>query len=86
MAIDPSAVAQELIDAYEAGELLPEPLSSREGFDLATAYAVEAELMRRRRAQGRAVVGRKVAFANPAVWPKLRLQTVAWGSMYDDTV
>jgi len=86
MAIDPSAIAQELIDAYEAGDLLPETLSSRQGFDLATAYAVEAELMRRRRAEGRSVVGRKVAFANPAVWPKLRLQTVAWASMYDDTV
>jgi len=86
MAIDPSTIAQELIDAYEAGDLLPETLSSRQGFDLATAYAVEAELMRRRRAEGRAVVGRKVAFANPAVWPKLRLQTVAWASMYDDTV
>ena len=86
MAIDPAVVAQELIDAYEGGDLLPETLSSREGFDLAIAYAVEAELVRRRRAQGRTVVGRKVAFANPAVWPKLNLQTVAWGSMYDDTV
>ena len=86
MPIDPSAVAQELIDAYEAGDLLPQALSSREGFDLPTAYAVEAELVRRRRAQGRTVVGRKVAFANPAVWPKLNLRTVAWASMYDDTV
>lgn len=86
MTIDPTAVAQELIDAYEAGDLLPETLSSREGFDLSTAYAVEAELVRRRRAAGRAVVGRKVAFANPASWSKLQLQTVAWGSMYDDTV
>ena len=86
MAIDPAAIAQELIDAYEAGDLLPETLSSREGFDLDIAYAVEAELARRRRAQGHTVVGRKVAFANPAVWPKLSLQTVAWGSMYDDTV
>jgi 2-keto-4-pentenoate hydratase len=86
MAIDPALIAQELIDAYEAGDLLPQTLSSREGFDLATAYAVEAELARRRRAEGRTVVGRKVAFANPASWPKLNLQTVAWGSMYDDTV
>jgi len=86
MAIDPAAVAQELIDAYEGGDLLPETLSSRQGFDLELAYAVAAELARRRRAQGRTIVGRKVAFANPAVWPKLNLQTVAWGSMYDDTV
>ena len=86
MAIEPAAIAQELIDAYEGGDLLPEPLSSREGFDLETAYAVEAELARRRRAAGHTDVGRKVAFANPAVWPKLNLQTVAWGSMYDDTV
>ena len=86
IAIDANAVAQELIDAYEAGDLLPQPLSSREGFDLAAAYAVEAELARRRRASGRTVVGRKVAFGNHAVLEKLQLKTVAWGSMYDDTV
>src|SRR2546423_13115713 len=86
MAIDANAVAQELIDVYEAGDLLPRPLSSREGFDLAVAYAVEAELARRRRAGGRAVVGRKVASGNHAVLEKLKLTTVAWASMYDDTV
>ena len=86
MAIDPKGVAQELIDAYEAGDLLPETLSSREGFDLSTAYAVEAELSRRRRAAGRSVVGRKIAFGNHAVLEKLKLETVAWASMYDDTV
>jgi 2-keto-4-pentenoate hydratase len=86
MAIDTNAVAGELIEAYATGALLPERLSSREGFDLATAYAVEAELSRRRHASGRRVVGRKVAFANPAAWQKLKLETVAWASMYDDTV
>jgi len=86
MAIDPQAVAQELIDAYEAGDLLPQTLSSREGFDLPTAYAVEAELARRRQSSGHTVVGRKVAFGNHAVLEKLKLQTVAWASMYDDTV
>jgi 2-oxo-3-hexenedioate decarboxylase len=86
MAIDANAVAQELIDAYEAGDLLPAPLSSRPGFDLPAAYAVEAELARRRREAGRTVVGRKVAFGNHAVLEKLQLETVAWASMYDDTV
>jgi 2-keto-4-pentenoate hydratase len=86
MSIDTKAVAQELIDAYSAGEMLPETLSSRQGFDLATAYAVEAELARHRKASGRTIVGRKIAFANPAVWPKLNIDTVAWASMYDDTV
>ena len=86
MPIDPHVVAQELVDAYASGDMLDAPLSSRQGFDLATAYAVEAELARRRRASGHNVVGRKIAFANEAVWQKLKLQTVAWGSMYDDTV
>jgi 2-keto-4-pentenoate hydratase len=86
MAIDTKAVAQELIDAYATGDLLSETLSSREGFDLAAAYAVEAELSSQRRASGHAIVGRKVAFANPAVWRTLNLETVAWASMYDDTV
>ena len=86
MAIDPAAVAQELMDAYEAGDLLPETLSSREGFDLPAAYAVEAELARRRREGGHTVVGRKVAFGNHAALEKLKLKTVVWASMYDDTV
>ncbi len=86
MPIDTKAVAEELIEAYASGDLLPETLSSREGFDLLAAYAVEAELRRRRITSGRRVVGRKVAFANPAVWLKLRVETVAWASMYDDTV
>lgn len=86
MAIDTKTIAQELIDAFASGDLLPETLSSREGFDLRAGYAVEAELSRQRIASGRTIVGRKVAFANPAVWLKLKLDTVAWASMYDDTV
>jgi 2-oxo-3-hexenedioate decarboxylase len=86
MANDPTAIAQELQDAYAGGDMLDAPLSSRPGFDLTAAYAVAAELLRRRRAGGHASVGRKVAFANEAVWQELNLKTVAWGEMYDDTV
>ena len=50
------------------------------------AYAVEAELVRLRRASGRTTVGRKVGFANKALWRVLKLDTLVWAHMYDDTV
>ena len=63
------------------------PPSARDaGFDLAAAYAVEAELVRLRRAAGRTTVGRKVGYANKAVWRVLKLDTLVWAHMYDDTV
>jgi 2-keto-4-pentenoate hydratase len=84
---DVSAMAQELLLAHTSGQILPVPPSSRDpGFDLSTAYAVEAELVRLRRASGRRTVGRKVGFANKALWRVLRLETLVWAHMYDDTV
>ena len=80
-------LARELFEAYTAGGHVAVAPTAREGgCDLATAYAVEAELTQMRRAGGRATVGRKVAFANKAAWPVLKIQTVAWANMYDDTV
>jgi 2-keto-4-pentenoate hydratase len=80
-------LARELFEAYTAGGHVAVAPTAREGgFDLATAYTVEAELTQMRRAGGHATVGRKVAFANKAAWPALKIQTVAWANMYDDTV
>lgn len=86
-ALDIPAIARELIAAYSTRDVLPAPLSAREpGFDLATAYAVEAELVRLRRAEGWTPVGRKVGYANKAVWRALKLETLVWAHMYDQTV
>jgi hypothetical protein len=87
MAIDAKTVAQELIDAYEAGEpaaaaalgtrrflIWPPPTRWRRNWRAAAARADEPSS------------GRKVAFGNHAVLEKLNLKTVAWASMYDDTV
>lgn len=80
-------LARELFEAYTSGGHVAVAPTAREGgCDLATAYAVQAELTQMRRAGGRATVGRKVAFANKAAWPSLKIQTVAWANMYDDTV
>lgn len=83
---DPTAVAQEIIEAYAKRELIAPPSSRDGGFDLATAYAVEAEIARARRASGHQPVGWKVGYANRAMWRALEIETVAWAHMYDDTV
>jgi 2-oxo-3-hexenedioate decarboxylase len=85
--MDVTALARELEHAYAHKQILRVPLSAREpGFDLDAGYRVEAELARLRRAQGHAVRGRKVGYANKAVWRALKLETLVWAHMYDDTV
>lgn len=84
---DPHALAREIADAYGQRREIAVPPSARDGgVDLATAYAVEAELVRLRSAAGQRTVGRKVGFANKAVWRALKLDTLVWAHMYDDTV
>ena len=85
--VDLIAIADELQQAYARRQTNVVPPSARAGgFDLDAAYEVEQELTRRRRADGRRAVGLKVGFANKAVWRVLKLETLVWAHMYDDTV
>jgi 2-oxo-3-hexenedioate decarboxylase len=85
--VDVKQLARELYEANATGQLISIPPSARDiGFDLTAAYAVEAELVRLRQAAGHATVGRKVGFASKALWRKLKLETLVWANMYDDTV
>ncbi|MGA8538194.1 MAG: hypothetical protein WB566_01770 [Terriglobales bacterium] len=79
-------LARELLAAYETGEMIAIPPSARPGFDLNTAYEVEALLKQFREADGHKTVGRKVGYANKAMWRVLKLETLVWAHMYDDTV
>jgi 2-oxo-3-hexenedioate decarboxylase len=79
------ALAQELLESYERGQMVMVPPSAR-GFDLNAAYEVEAMLKRFREARGHKAVGRKVGFANKAMLRLLKLETLLWAHMYDDTV
>ena len=83
--IDTHALALELTAAYEQRRTLSTP-PSRDGLDLSTAYAVERELVRMRRSEGHETVGVKVGYANKAMWRVLKLETLVWAHMYDDTV
>jgi len=80
------ALARELLSACETGRMVAGPPSVRAGFDLSAAYEVEATLKRIREAYGHRAVGRKVGYANKAMWRVLKLETLVWAHMYDDTV
>jgi 2-keto-4-pentenoate hydratase len=80
------SLARELLSAYETGLMVSVIPSARPGFDLNLAYEVEATLRRLREAKGHRSVGRKVGFANKAMWRVLKLETLLWAHMYDDTV
>jgi 2-keto-4-pentenoate hydratase len=80
------ALARELLSAYETGQMVAVPPSARPSFDLNTAYEVETKLKQFREAAGHKPVGRKVGYANKAVWRVFKLETLVWAHMYDDTV
>lgn len=83
---DAESLARELLSAHETGQMVPIPPSARPGFHLNTAYEVEARLKQLREAAGHKAVGRKVGYANKAMWRVLKLETLVWAHMYDDTV
>lgn len=80
------ALAQELLSAFETGQMVAVPPSQRPGVDLNLAYDVENMLKRSREASGYCAVGRKVGYANRAMWRMLKLETLVWAHMYEDTV
>jgi len=85
--LDVPALARELLASYESATPLPAPLSIRyPAFTLQDAYAVEAEFKRLRVEAGHKVNGRKVGYANKAMWRVLKLETLVWASMYEDTI
>ena len=74
------------MSACETGQMVSVPPSERPGFDLDAAYQVEGLLKKFREAAGHRSVGRKVGYANKAMWRILKLETLVWAHMYDDTV
>src|SRR6266478_1815068 len=82
-----TTLAQELLSAYNSGAVMATPPSARDPqFDMNAAYAVEAEFTSLRKAAGRRVTGLKIGYANRAMWRVLKLETLVWAHMYDDTV
>jgi 2-oxo-3-hexenedioate decarboxylase len=84
---DLQALAGEIFGAWKSGSAIGLPPSARDaGFDVAQAYEVDAHFAALRMAQEHGIVGRKVGYANRALWRVLKLESLVWSYMYDDTV
>ena len=82
-----TTLSLELLSAYDSGAAIATPPSAQDPqFDMNAAYAVEADFTRLRMAAARKVTGLKVGYANKAMWRALKLETLVWAQMYDDTV
>jgi 2-oxo-3-hexenedioate decarboxylase len=80
---DTNVLAQEIWTAYNDGGVIASPSSRFEDFDLNAAYAAEAEF---KKLHAKPSTGLKVGYANKAVWRALKMETLVWAHMYEDTV
>ena len=85
-AVNIEAIATDLLNALDRNALIA-PITGREPrFTTEAAYAVSAEIVRRRRARGETPVGRKLGFTNRAMWAEYGVGTPIWAPVYDSTV
>src|SRR5579871_3928087 len=81
-----SAIAQELLAARARAKQIPPVSESVADFGIDTAYDVAAEVLKRRRAAGEHVVGRKIGFTNSNIWDEYGVHAPIWGYVYDATL
>lgn len=79
-------IATELLAALDGSTMIGAITGRDSTFDADAAYLVSAEIVRRRRARGEKPIGRKVGFANRAIWPEYGVYAPVWAHVYDSTV
>ena len=80
------AIAHQVKTAQDQGQFLTQITAQTNGFDVPSAYAVADLVHAMRLAEGARVVGRKIGFTNPAMWPQYGVSDPVWAHLYDTTV
>lgn len=83
---DASSLADRILDASASRKPIAPITEGDARFDLTRAYAVSAEITKRREARGERRIGWKIGFTNAALWAQQGLNEPIWGPMYDTTV
>jgi 2-oxo-3-hexenedioate decarboxylase len=81
-----SAIAAQLIAAYDTRSLIEPITANRPDFDLAAAYEVLRQIERDRQVRGWEPVGRKIGFTNRMIWARYGVSRPMWARMWDRTV
>jgi 2-oxo-3-hexenedioate decarboxylase len=79
-------IADIVIATLDARAQLPPFTRSAAGLSMPDAYRVSRAVAARRVARGEAIVGRKIGFTNPAIWPEYGVDQPLYGPMYATTV
>lgn len=89
MSTQANRYAHQLLDSRASAETMP-PLSSQSSLTIADSYDVAKCIMDIRIAQGEAMVGRKIGFANRRIWSKYGVEepirTPIWTPLFDSTI
>lgn len=86
MATDIEAIADRLILAADTATQIATLTAADPALDVEVAYAVLATIGARRRAAGWRMLGRKIGFTNPNIWPRYGVSQPLWAPMWDRTV
>lgn len=81
-----SAIAAQLIAAYETRSLVERITTNMPDFDLAAAYEVLRLIERDRHVRAWEPVGRKIGFTNRTIWARYGVSQPMWARMWDRTV
>jgi len=79
-------IANELVAAYDGASMLAPITAARPAFDVADAYAVLAEIEKRRCRDGWQPAGRKIGFTNRTIWPRYGVYQPMWARIWTHTV
>jgi len=78
--------AEELLQAWDGGRVIPSIAAREAAFGWDDAYAISAGLIRLRSARGEKTVGRKIGFTNRNIWPQYGATSPIWHPVYDRTL
>jgi 2-oxo-3-hexenedioate decarboxylase len=79
-------IAGSLLEAFARGNAHPPISAAHPDFDVAAAYEVQAEIARRRAADGWQPVGRKIGFTNRTLWARYGVDRPMWAHVWRESV